>query len=404
MVLGDGTVLAVAQGGATITCTVRDVHRECVVAVGEDTRPKPIAGALVADIEDQEYTGSEIEPEPAVTLGDATLAKDEDYVLTYTNNVEEGTATVVVTGIGGYYGTVTKTFNIVVTPVTPTLQFTTAQLVLGKQIVMRFGLSVPEGLDVNDGEAVFEIGGRNARISDPISLSDADTSEETGTRGFYFELSSLEMAEPITRTFVYGNGETVSKTCSVKDYVESVDKLVDERPDEIDDPNIIACVHAVANYGHYVQPFLAKYSPTSWTLGTDYKEMNKFYPEMNDVEAASAALYKTPEVEGFGRDSLNLTFSLSLDSYTTFDVYLAPKNEGGTVTVSSAKFGNSDTDYEAELQPDGRYRIHIEGLKAPQLNNELIIEGTAEGERYTVWVRPIQYATTVLWGQLRQFA
>lgn len=93
LVLGDGTVLAVAQGGATITWTVRDVHRECVVAVGEDTRPKPIAGALVADIEDQEYTGSEIEPEPAVTLGDATLTKDVDYVLTYTNNVEEGTAT-----------------------------------------------------------------------------------------------------------------------------------------------------------------------------------------------------------------------------------------------------------------------------------------------------------------------
>ncbi len=394
LVLGDGTVLAVAQGGATITCTVRDVRRECVVAVGEDTRPKPIAGALVADIEDQEYTEEEIQPEPTVTLEGATLAKDVDYVLTYTNNVEEGTATVVVTGIGDYYGTVTKEFNIVVVPDVPTLQFTTAQLVLGKQIVMRFGLSVPEGLDVNDGEAQFEIGGRNARSSDAISLSDADTSEETGTRGFYFELSSVEMAEPITCTFYYGNGETVSKTCSVKDYVE----LVDERPDVIDDPNMIACVHAMANYGHYVQPFLAKYSPSSWTLGTDYKEMNKFYPEMNNVEDATAALNKLPEVEGLGKNSLSVTFSLSLNSYTTFDVYLAPKNEGGTVTVSSAKFGNSDTDYEAELQPDGRYRIHIEGLKASQLNNELIIEGTAEGDWYKVLVRPIQYATTVLRG------
>ena len=308
--------------------------------------------------------------------------------------IHMGIATVVVTGTGGYYGTVTKEFNIVVVPDVPTLKFTTAQLVLGEQIVMRFGLSVPEGLDVNDGEAQFEIGGRNARETDPIFLSDADKSEETGTRGFYFELSSVEMAEPITCTFAYGNGETVSKTCSVMDYVRSVD----ERADEIDDPNMISCVHAMANYGHYVQPFLATYSPSPWTLGTDYREMEKCYSEMNDVEAAKAALNNMPSASGFGKDSIKVSFSLNLNSYITFDVYLAPKNEGGTVTVSSAKFDNSDTNYEAELQPDGRYRIHIEGLKTYQLNNDLIIKGTADDYAYTFWVRPIQYATIVLNG------
>lgn len=350
---------------------------------------------MVADIADQEYTGSEIRPEPTVTLGDATLSKDVDYELTYTDNVDEGTATVVVTGFGGYYGTVTTTFNIVVTPVIPTLQFTTAQLVLGKQIVMRFGLLVPEDLDVSDGEAVFTIGGRNGRTSRPIPLSEADTSEKTGTRGFYFELSSIEMAEPVTCTFTYGDGETVSTTCSVMDYVKSVDA----HKDEINDPDMIACVHAVANYGHYVQSFLAKYSQSPWKLGTDYKEMTLCYPDMNDVDAATATLQRVkPSVEGYGKDSLIVTCSLSLDSYTTFDVYLAPKDEGGVVTVNRAEFGSSGTSYEAELQEDGRYRIRIEGLKAYELNDELYVEGMAGGNKYMIWIRPLHYASIVLRG------
>lgn len=123
---------------------------------------------------------------------------------------------------------------------------------------MRFGLLVPEGLDVSDGEAVFKIGGRNARTSSPIPLNEADTSENTGTRGFYFELSSIEMAEPITCTFTFGDDETVSATRSVMDYVNSVDAHIDE----INDSDMVACVHAVANFGHYVKPFfLAVSSP-----------------------------------------------------------------------------------------------------------------------------------------------
>ncbi|MEE1157855.1 MAG: Ig-like domain-containing protein [Atopobiaceae bacterium] len=113
LVLGDGTVLAVGEGQATITCTMRGVTQTCAVTVGPDTRPQSIKGAVVAAIEDQECTGTEITPTPTVTLGDVTLTKDVDYELSYVNNVEEGQATITVTGIGGYYGTVTSTFSII---------------------------------------------------------------------------------------------------------------------------------------------------------------------------------------------------------------------------------------------------------------------------------------------------
>ena len=54
------------------------------------------------------HTGKEIRPE--VTVKD--LDKDLDYTVEYKDNINAGTASVIITGIGDYKGTVTKTFII----------------------------------------------------------------------------------------------------------------------------------------------------------------------------------------------------------------------------------------------------------------------------------------------------
>ena len=61
-----------------------------------------------------EYTGEEIRPNVTVRVKDTLLTLDKDYTLTYKNNVEVGTAAVVVTGIAtsGYQGTVEHPFYI----------------------------------------------------------------------------------------------------------------------------------------------------------------------------------------------------------------------------------------------------------------------------------------------------
>lgn len=64
-------------------------------------------------ITEQTYTGSEIKPEPVITYGDVTLVKDRDYTLTYSDNVNVGTATIHVTFIGNFEGTASNTFEIV---------------------------------------------------------------------------------------------------------------------------------------------------------------------------------------------------------------------------------------------------------------------------------------------------
>ena len=61
----------------------------------------------------QSYTGSAIEPNVSVTYEGVSLRKDIDYTVTYKDNVEIGTATYVVQGIGHFKGTMSGTFNII---------------------------------------------------------------------------------------------------------------------------------------------------------------------------------------------------------------------------------------------------------------------------------------------------
>lgn len=58
------------------------------------------------------YDGKAKTPNVTVKNDTATLVKDTDYTVEYSNNTNAGTATVTVKGIGNYTGTLTKTFTI----------------------------------------------------------------------------------------------------------------------------------------------------------------------------------------------------------------------------------------------------------------------------------------------------
>ena len=74
---------------------------------------------MAADIVDtdvyiphQTYTGEKIEPSVTVTLDGKTLTAGTDYTVTYSDNIDVGTASVVITGQGIFTGTKTSTFQI----------------------------------------------------------------------------------------------------------------------------------------------------------------------------------------------------------------------------------------------------------------------------------------------------
>ncbi|MBQ6334052.1 MAG: S8 family serine peptidase [Erysipelotrichaceae bacterium] len=73
---------------------------------------KPISSKTVSGIKSKTYTGQPV-TQDIVIKG---LVEDEDYVVEYYNNINVGTATINITGIGKYVGTIVKTFKI--TPIT----------------------------------------------------------------------------------------------------------------------------------------------------------------------------------------------------------------------------------------------------------------------------------------------
>lgn len=81
-----------------------------VVAVGAY---KNISEVTVSSIGNQTYTGSAITPAITVKDGTKTLVNGTDYSVSYSNNVNAGTATVAITGKGKYSGTKRVTFTII---------------------------------------------------------------------------------------------------------------------------------------------------------------------------------------------------------------------------------------------------------------------------------------------------
>ena len=71
-----------------------------------------VANATIATIPNQTYTGYAICPSLTVYSNNGLLREGTDYTVSYTNNVNIGTATVVITGIGRYSGTKTANFRI----------------------------------------------------------------------------------------------------------------------------------------------------------------------------------------------------------------------------------------------------------------------------------------------------
>ena len=98
------------------------------------------------------YTGEEIKPDVTVTYGDKELAEGTDYELVYKDNINAGTASVDIKGIGTYSGTATETFTITPKHVSPAVSGIVAKTYNGKaqtqDIVVKDGdTTLVEGTD-----------------------------------------------------------------------------------------------------------------------------------------------------------------------------------------------------------------------------------------------------------------
>lgn len=103
-----------AEGIRTYTCAVCNATRtEAIAALERIDISVKTNNTTIYGVENKLYTGkAQTQSNLIVAVGAKTLKKDVDYTVSYSNNVNFGTATMTITGKNAYTGSVKKTFAI----------------------------------------------------------------------------------------------------------------------------------------------------------------------------------------------------------------------------------------------------------------------------------------------------
>ena len=266
--------------------------------------------------------------------------------------------------------------------------FTTKSMLLSGQIGVNFfmDLSALTEEEKAGSYMVFTVNGEEQRAAWKDSFRD----ETTGSYyGFTCRVNSVQMADTIEAVFHWGGDgeETVRFEYSAAQYISYIDTHATDY-----DGKTLNLVRAIADYGHYAQPFLA--AANGWTVGEDHAAMTAHYAQSYDTDAVGEALAAYAAVKDYGDSRLTgVSYRLRLDSETALDVYITA--ESGVEVTAEASF-NGKT-YTARKQDDGRYLIHISGIPAHLLGTPAVITGDAGGA-FRITVSALSYARDVLTG------
>ena len=111
-----GEVTAKKAGTATVTVASvsnSEAKQEITFEViGPSPAKTNVSDASITGLKAKTYTGKKLSQNPVVALNGKTLKAGTDYDVSYSNNVNVGTATIVVTSKGNYTGKKSATFKI----------------------------------------------------------------------------------------------------------------------------------------------------------------------------------------------------------------------------------------------------------------------------------------------------
>ena len=268
--------------------------------------------------------------------------------------------------------------------------FKTQNLILSGQIGVSFNLDLSSLTDKERSASYmeFSINGRTSKASFNKNSRNAS--------GKYYSftcyVTSVEMADTITATFHYGNGKTVSKKYSVLDYINAIEKNASSF-----DKNTLYLIRSISDYGHYSQPFLA--ASNNWTIGKEHKEMSKHYTNSYSYDSIKKAAGKYQRLLDLGKSDIDkITYSLSLNSGTSLNVFIKAKdNYNGSVKVTVKK-GNTVMSYTAVKQADGRYKVTIPNISAHQLGDTYTITASTTNGTAKCSLSALSYVYAVLDG------
>ena len=210
--------------------------------------------------------------------------------------------------------------------------FTTHALLLAGEIGVVFRVHFPDGFDPTGCYVSFvATDGR----SSTMQYANAETVTDSNDRDFTCDINALELAETITATLHYGDGQTATNDFSAMQYITVIQNNASTYANEL------PLVNALQAYGYYMQH-------SGWT---DDKASHTAIPQpanTPDIAAAKAAvsnmqIVKTMEGSGIADSKV----ALVLNAKTVITVSVKPEDN---VTISSTGYKiitiNGDTYYE----------------------------------------------------------
>ena len=206
--------------------------------------------------------------------------------------------------------------------------FSKHNLLLSGEIGVQFLVKFPEGFDTTGCYVDFIAeDGRTGNMQ----YADATQDTDNGGAWFRFDINALELADEITATLHYGDGETIENTFSAIEYIQTVK----EDPVFSENQKLRDLVSALQAYGHYLQA-------SGWTDGKDHTAIAAPAQELTEdsIAAAKSGLSEMAntdiikELDGSG--IMDAKFTLVLNSKTVIGVYVKPES-GAKVTSTGFK-------------------------------------------------------------------
>ncbi len=148
--------------------------------------------AIITGSKDKTYTGKAIVQDLTVNFEDKVLNLGTDYVVTYSNNINPGTATITVTGRGMYLGSKTLTFKISASLDNVTITGIADKTYTGKAL-KQYGISLSfNGLKLTD-KIDYAISYKNNVNAGVATVTITGNGNFYGSRTFIFNINPANM-------------------------------------------------------------------------------------------------------------------------------------------------------------------------------------------------------------------
>ena len=183
-------------GKADAKVVEEKAHLDNAKELFEEITGKEMISEDDVTVEDGTYTGDPVTPVVYVKVGNKVLGPD-DYTVEYSNNVQVGKGTVTVTGTGdqaddGYWGSVTKEFNIAAADISDAIVAASDQVYTGSELKPEVTVMLGD-VTLTEDDYTVEYSG-NIEVG-TATVTVKGTGNYTGTATGTFEIKGRDLSE-----------------------------------------------------------------------------------------------------------------------------------------------------------------------------------------------------------------